>query len=176
MKTKVLFILLFVATILFVGCDFRTSDEMYAVPARPAADYNLQQAINSAMSGLDYCAPKTGTNQQIVQTVDLDGNGDLEYLLFAKGDDDHPLKIFIFDKKKDSYCLIDTISCNGSAFDRVEYIQMDNNPGVEIVVGYQLNDMLTGSLGVYSFDAGRIGQILSTNYTNFSFIINIVYF
>ena len=101
MKKRIFVTFLFAVILLFCGCELRTSDEMYAVPARPAADYNLQNAINKAMSGLDYAAPKSGTNQQIVQTADIDGNGDLEYLLFAKGDSVHPLQIFIFDKQKD---------------------------------------------------------------------------
>lgn len=167
MIKRILLCLLFAATLLLCGCGLRTADEMYAVPARPAADYNLQDAINEAMSGLDYAAPKAGTNQQIVQTVDIDGNGDVEYLLFAKGDSDNPLQIFIFDKQKDAYNLVDTISCNGSAFDRVEYVQMDEQPGNEIVIGYQLNDQLTGGLSVYTFQSGNLEQLLSTTYTQF---------
>ena len=167
MKKSLLFAMLFAAILLFCGCELRTSDQMYAVPARPAADYNLQNAINDAMAGLDYAAPKSGVNQQIVQTVDIDGNGDMEYLLFAKGDSDKPLQIFIFDKQKDTYNLVDTISCKGSAFDRVEYAQMDDTPGKEIVVGYQLNDRLTGGLSVYAFRAGNMEQLLSTTYTQF---------
>lgn len=167
MKKRIWIVVLFAAITLFCGCDLRTADEMYAVPVRPAEDYNLQNAINKAMSGLDYGAPKSGTNQEIVQTADLDGNGDPEYLLFAKGDSEHPLQIFIFDKQKDAYNLVDTISCNGSAFDRVEYVQMDDKPGMEIVVGYQLNDRLTGGLGVYTFRSGNMEQLLGSTYSQF---------
>ena len=103
MKKRILLCLIFAAILLLSGCDLRTAGEMYAVPVRPAEDYNLQDAINKAMTGLDYSAPKSGTNQQIVQTADLDGNGDMEYLLFAKGDSDRPLQIFIFDKQKQTY-------------------------------------------------------------------------
>ena len=100
MMKRILLSLLFAATLLLYGCGLRTADELYAVPVRPAEDYNLQEAINNAMSGLDYAAPKSGTNQQIVQTVDIDGNGDVEYLIFAKGDSDYPLQIFIFEYLK----------------------------------------------------------------------------
>lgn len=167
MKKRILLCLIFAAILLLSGCDLRTAGEMYAVPVRPAEDYNLQDAINKAMTGLDYSAPKSGTNQQIVQTADLDGNGDMEYLLFAKGDSDRPLQIFIFDKQKQTYHLVDTISCNGYAFDRIEYVQMDNRPGKEIVVGYQLNDRMTGGLSVYAFNAGNMEQLLSTTYSQF---------
>ena len=167
MKKRILFSLLLAATLLLCGCSLRTADEMYAVPVRPAADYDLQDAINKAMLGLDYAAPKSGTNQQIVQTADIDGNGDMEYLLFAKGDTDDPLQIFIFDKQKETYHLADTISCSGSAFDRVEYVQMDDRPGAEIVVGYQMNDRLSSGICVYSFHSGNMEQLLSTNYNQF---------
>lgn len=154
-----------VALLLFCGCDMRTVDEMFALPERPASDYNLEQAIYHAMSGLEYSAPKTGENQQIVQTADLDGNGEVEYLLFAKGEDEHPLKILIFDKLKDSYNHVDTISCNGYAFDRVEYAQIDGNPGYEIVVGSQLNGELTRNVSIYAFRVGQSAQLLNTNYS-----------
>lgn len=167
MKKRIWISLLIVATLLLCGCGLRTADEMYAVPARPEADHNLQTAINKAMSGLDYAAPRSGTNQQIVQTVDIDGNGDMEYLLFAKGDSDNPLTVFIFDKQKENYNLVDTISCKGLAFDRVEYVQMDDKPGKEIVISYQLNDQLSGGLGVYAFHSGNVEQLLSTAYTQF---------
>lgn len=167
MKKRILLCLLLAAVLLLCGCSFRTAGEMYAVPMRPAEDYHLQDAINQAMIGLDYTAPKSGTNQQIVQTADLDGNGDLEYLLFAKDDGDLHLQIFIFDKQKDSYNLVDTISCNGYAFDRVEYVQMDSTPGKEIVISYQLNDLMTGDVCVYTFHAGTMEQLLTTTYSQF---------
>lgn len=167
MNKRIWFCLLIAAALVLCGCSFRAAGEMYAVPMRPSEDYHLQDAINKAMSGLDYAAPKSGTNQQIVQTVDIDGNGDLEYLLFAKGDGDRHLQIFIFDKQKDSYNLVDTISCNGYAFDRVEYVQMDNRPGKEIVVSYYLNEQLTGGLCLYTFSAGNMEQVLSTAYSEF---------
>ena len=165
-KALFCFIAVWMCLLLF-GCDMRTVDEMYALPARPAADHNLEQVINEAMTGLDYCAPKAGNNQQIVQMADLDGNNEMECIVFAKGDDIHPLKIMIFDKKKDTYCLVDTISFNGSAFDQVEFAQIDGKSGVEIVVGRQLNDRVVRSVSVYSFRPGHFEQLLNTDYSNF---------
>ncbi len=167
MKRKLLIIALLAAVLLLCGCDMRTVDEMYALPDRPDSDYNLQNAINKAMSGLDYCAPKNGKNQQIVQSADIDGNGEEEYLLFAKGDDAQPLKILVFDKQKNAYNLVNTLAFNGTAFDRVEYVQMDDRPGVELVVGCQLNNQITGNLSVYSFRTGRMEQLLSSSYSQF---------
>ena len=67
------------------GCAMRTVEDMYRVPRRSEDYNNLQSAIDSAMTGLEYAAPVSGENQQTVQMADLDGDGMQEYLLFARG-------------------------------------------------------------------------------------------
>ncbi len=140
---------------------------MYRLPKRSEDYKDLQSAIDAAMVGMEYCAPLAGEQRQTVQMVDLDGDLDDEYLLFAKGGSDFPLRILIFDKAEDSYMHIDTIESNGFAFDVVEYVQMDNQPGMEVVVGRQLNDQVIRSLSVYTFRDGQAQQLISTNYSKF---------
>ena len=146
MRFKKKFIcLILLAALSFSGC-VRTVDQMYCLPKR-SDDYNdLQSAIDSAMQGLEYCAPLSGENQQAVQMADLDGDGIQEYLLFAKGNATLPLRILIFREIEDNYVHVQTIESNGSAFDQVEYVQMDEFAGMEIVVGSQLADQVCGQL------------------------------
>ena len=158
---------LILGAMLLSGCSFRTVDEMYRLPKRSEDYKELQIVIDTAMIGMEYCAPLAGEQRQTVQMADLDGDLDDEYLLFAKGSFDFPLRILIFDKLEDTYIHIDTIESNGSAFDLVEYIQMDNQPGVELVVGRQLNDQVIRSLSVYTFRDGQAQQMVSTNYSKF---------
>ncbi len=153
--------------LLFSGCAFRTVDEMYALPKRPDSYYDLQSVIDSAMAGLEYSAPRSGENQQTVQTADLNGDGENEYLIFAKENTQQPLRILIFQKQADNYILLDTISCNGSAFDRVEYAQMDDEPGLEIIAGRQLNDQVLRFVSVYSIVDGHAQQLLNTGYSQY---------
>lgn len=149
------------------GCAFRTVDEMYALPKRPDSYHDLQSVIDAAMSGLEYLSPRSGENQQSVQSADLDGDGENEYLIFAKENAQQPLRILIFKNQADTYVHLDTISCNGSAFDRVEYTQMDDKPGVEIIVGRQLNDQVLRFVSVYSMQNGQIQQLLNTGYSQY---------
>ena len=85
--------------VLLSGCMLKTVDQMYCLPRRSEEYYNLQSAMDQVMSGLDYCAPLQGENQQTVQMVDLTGDGQSEALVFAKGTGERPLKIFIFTKE-----------------------------------------------------------------------------
>lgn len=165
-KISICFVLILVVTLLS-GCVFSTVDEMYRLPKRSEEYRALQQAIDTAMMSLSYCAPVSGQQRQTVQTVDLDGDLDLEFVVYAKGDAELPLRMLIFDKKGEEYFHIDTIQCNGTAFDQVEYVQMDDRPGLEIVVGRQVSDQVLRSLSVYTFSGGQAEQLLSANYQRF---------
>ena len=161
------FWIVLIAALLLTGCSMRTVDEMYCLPKRSEDYKDLQSAIDGAMAGLEYCAPLTGENQQTVQMADLDGDGAQEYLLFAKGGSERPMRILIFDEQQQTFVHMTTIESNGSAFDLVEYVQMDGKPGLELVVGCQLSDQLIRSVSVYSYAAGEVEKLVSTNYTKF---------
>ncbi len=167
MKRTFHFILAGIMALLFTGCSFRSVDQMYRLPKR-SQDYNdLQTAIDSAMSGLEYCAPLKGEQRQTVQMADLDGDGQNEYLLFAKGGSDTPLRILIFDYQDGKYVHMDTIESTGTAFDQVEYVQMNAQGGMEVVVGRQVSDQVLGSVSVYTFSGGEAEQLVTTSYTKF---------
>ncbi len=166
-KTVNIIAFILLAALLLTGCSMRTVDEMYCLPKRSERYGDLQSAIDSAMSGLQYCAPLSGENQQTVQTADLDGDGVGEYLVFAKGSSERPLRILIFRELDEGIVLMDTIESNGTAFDLVEYVQMDGISGMEIVVGSQLSDQVLRSVSVYSFSEEKSQQLVSANYTKF---------
>ncbi len=159
--------MLVLGAMLLSGCTFRTVDEMYRLPKRSESYKDLQSVIDAAMTGMEYCAPLAGEQRQTVQMADLDGDAEDEYLLFAKGGSDLPLRILIFDKSGDDFVHIDTVESSGYAFDLVEYVQMDGKPGLEMVVGRQLNDQVIRSLSVYHFTDGQVQQLVSTNYSKF---------
>lgn len=167
MKKRICVLLILAAACLLCACQIRTVDQMYRVPKRPESYDDLQSVIDSAMEGMEYSAPRAGENQQTVQMADLDGDGVREYLLYAKNDGDKPLRILIFAQHSDGYVLLDTISCTGSAFDLVEYVQMDGTGGMEIVVGCQISQDVPRSVCVYTLEQGSIRQLFSTNYSKF---------
>ena len=162
-------LIVFLSSLLLIlsGCAMTTVDQMFQLPKRSEEYNNLQSAIDDAMSGLSYCAPTAGENQQTVQMADLDGDGENEYLLFAKGTQDNPLKILLFRETEGEFVNIDTISANGTAFDMVEYVDMDERPGVELLVGHKLSEQMLHTVTAYTFDNGSFVQLTTANYTKF---------
>ena len=166
MRKKYL-VLLLAAMLLLSGCSMRTADQMYAIPKRSERYMDLQNQIDGAMDGLSYCAPLSGENRQTVQMADLNGDGTQEYLVFAKGSSERPLRILIFAQQAEEIVLWDTIESNGTAFEQIEYVNMDDVPGAELVVGCQLSDQLMRSVSVYHFPGGKAQRLLNTNYSKY---------
>lgn len=167
MKRSFIIICSFVmAALLFSGCAMTTVDGMYQIPKRSDNYNSLQSAIDQAMSGMVYCAPLAGENRQTVHVADLDGDGIDEYLLFAKCNQEKPLRILVFQKIDNVYVNIDVVECNGSGFDQVEYVDMDGG-GVEVIIGCQLNNQVIRSATVYSFSQNDLIPMITVNYTKF---------
>ncbi len=159
--------LILLAALLLCGCQMRTVDQMYAPPKR-SDDYNsLQTVISQSMTGMEYSAPISGDNQQIVQMADLNGDDVMECLLFAKGGDNLPMHIMVFSMVNEEYVHTQTIDLPGSAFDKVEYALIDDQPGMEIVVGTQVSDQVSRSVSVYSFATGEAEQLVTEDYVSF---------
>lgn len=168
MKKPILLALVMTLGLLLGGCALQTVDEMYAIPRRSEEYSNLQSAIDSAMYGLTYSAPVSGEHQQSVQMADLDGDGVDEYLVFAQGAFAKPLQILVFHQMEDGSCkLIEVIENAGTAFEQVEYVDMDDKPGMELVVGCRVSEQIPRNLSVYSFSEGNSQLMLMVGYTRF---------
>lgn len=156
------FVLLIAMT--FSGCVMRTVDELYCLPKRTQANNDLQAVIDNAMANLTYCPPLSGENRQTVQPVDLDGDGVDEYVVLAKNNAAEPLKILVFCQNGTGYALMDTISAYGFAFDSIEFTNVDDHPGAEIIGGRQV-DGAVRSVAVYSLYTGFARLLLEANYS-----------
>lgn len=168
MKRKMQMLLLILAALLLSGCTMRTVEQMYTPPKRSEEYKELQEAIDTAMYGMTYCSPQSGENQQSVQMADLDGDGQDEYLVFAKGATEKPLQVLIFKQDTEGNVrTMDTIGFNGLSFEQVEYVEFDEHPGCELVIGIQVSDQVMRSIAVYSFYSGDAQQILLNAYSKF---------
>ena len=169
MKKRIFLLTLMLATaLLFTGCAMRTVGEMYALPKRSEEFNEMQSAIDTAMYGMTYASPQSGENQQTVQMADLDGDGKDEILVFAKGASEKPLQVLIFTHDKNGRVrTMETIGSNGLAFEQVEYVDFDDQPGKELVVGIRVGDQVQRSVSVYTFRNGDAELILMNGYSKF---------
>ena len=168
MKNRIkITLMLFCVVLLLTGCTMRTVDEMYRLPRRSESDDNLQSTIDEAMAGLNYAAPIAGENQQTVQMADLNGDGKTEYIVFARDNANKAIRILIFDQAKENFRLFAMIESHGSAFEQVEYVDIDGKPGLEMVVGRQVSDQILRSLSIYTFSDGTPEQMMTASYLKF---------
>lgn len=168
MKSKKWILLLLTAvTVLFAGCSMRTIDQMYCLPKRSEGYLNLQSAVDSAMSGLEYHAPISGEYQQPVQLMDLNGDGADECIVFARGGGEKPLKILIFTQVNGKYIHTDTLENYGTAFDQVQYVHFSNRNGYDLILGRQLSDQTVRPVSVYTMSKGKMAHLLTTQYARF---------
>jgi len=59
---------------------------------------------------------------------------------------------------------METIGSNGLAFEQVEYVNFDDQPGCELVVGIRVGDQVQRSVSVYTFKNGDAGLMLMNVY------------
>lgn len=167
-KRILLLLLIALAASLFTGCAMRTVEEMYELPKRSEEFREMQSAIDMAMYGMEYASPQSGENQQTVQMADLNGDGLEEILVFAKGATEKPLQVLIFTQDADGKVrTMETIGSNGLAFEQVEYVDFDNHPGCELVVGIRVSDQVLRSVAVYTFRNGDAELLLLNGYSKF---------
>ena len=166
MKKRIWLLVTVLTALLLTGCAMRTVEEMYALPKRSEEYKELQAAIDTAMYGMTFSSPQSGEHQQTVQMADLDGDGVDEYLVFAKGATERPLQVLIFQQDENGKVrTMDTIGFNGQAFEQVEYVDFDDQPGKELIVGFQVSDQVLRSVAVFTFRGGSAELLLMNGYT-----------
>ncbi len=159
--------LLLAATLLLTSC-MKPVDQLYRLPKRSDEFTELQAAIDEAMVGLSYSAPRSGENQQAVQMADLDGDGAAEYLVYAKSESQSVLSVLVFAQSEGGYDLAQEIQCKGTSFDMVEYAQLDDRAGDELILGSQLSEKVQRNAEIYTFtDKLDMDLLLSARYAEF---------
>lgn len=144
------------------GCSVKSADDLCALPRHPDSGSELQTAIDAVMTkDFHYCAPVSGENRQSVQLEDLDGDGETEAVVFTKTDGEDPLRAFVFDLVDGRYQNVAVLAGAGSDFSTVEYLEIDGSPGLEMILGRQLNGQLLMSFDVYQMRDGQMQPLLA---------------
>ena len=168
MKGRAKILSLILCFLLLTGCYAFGNDEFYSLPKRSEQYRALQTAVEAAMDGGAYSPPVAGPNRQAVQQVDLDGDGHEEVLVFCKQEGEHPLKLLLLKRDNDDYRLIATLEGDGTAFDSVQYAQIDGQPGQEILLSRRIGEQVQQFLSVYTLINDAPKELLSTGYNAYT--------
>ena len=167
MKAK-LIVPLVLLVLLLTGCYSFDSDSLYALPLRSEEYRALQSAVESALGSGSYSAPVSGDNPQPVQQMDLDGDGQEEVLVFCKMDGERPLRVLIFRREEERFTLACTLDGDGTAFDSVQYAQVDGQPGMEILVSRRIGEQVQQYVSVYTLTDGKAQELMSSGYAAYT--------
>lgn len=166
---RMLLAVLFGAMMLLAGCTLQ-SESLYALPERSPTYRELEKAVQTAKGSASYSAPVSGTNRSAIQQQDLDGDGVNEFLVFCKIDGVRPLRVLIFHGIEDRYELMCTLESDGTAFDSVQYSQIDGQPGQEILISRRIGEQVQPFLSVYTMNGKNARELLSSAYTAYSVV------
>lgn len=171
MKRRMIFAALLCALLALglSGCLFKPVNALYTLPQQPPEYDALQSELDRLLAtGMQYSAPASGDNLQAVQMADLTGDGVDEVLVFLKASGEKPLQVYIYEKQGGQYENIAVLTSSGSSFDRVDYVQLDGAPGLEIILGTQVSAQVLQSLHAYTLQSGGAAELLSTNYFRYT--------
>lgn len=144
------------------SCSLKGESELFTLPRMSNDNLVLQSAIDAVLAdGAAFSAPISGQNQQNIQLMDIDDDGEKEALAFFKTDTEKPLKIYIFKKISNIYENTAIIEGVGTGFVSVDYIQLDGEPGLELLVSRQVSDQVQRSLTAYKVDGSTVTTVMS---------------
>ena len=152
------------------GCFFQTGEELYSLPQPPDEYLELQNVIESVLSsGAEYSAPTSGSNRQNVQLRDIDGDGQDEALAFFRSSEDSkPLKIYIFRMADEVYETQAVIEGDGTSIDSLNYIDLNGDGKLELIVGWKVSEDIPKALTVYRLTDGGVEEVTSKYYNQYT--------
>ena len=164
---KALFILFFILAL--TACATSSADDLYALPQGADEYVQLQQQLNVLLSqGAEYSPPISGNYRQAVQFEDLDKDGNDEAIVFLNmTGESKPLKVYVYQKVEDEFIKVAVIEGEGTSFESVNYIDMNNDGAKEIVVGRQISTSVK-ILTAYSTKEFQMSAIINTDYIEYS--------
>ena len=154
--------------LLLSGCNALESRNLYALPQRSEGYRALQNAVESAVGNGSFSAPMSGANRQAIQQADLNGDGLDEILVFCKREGEHPLKVLIFRCVEEQFEQLCVLEGDGTAFDSVQYAQIDGLPGQEVLLTRRIGEQLQQFLTVYTMDGKEIKEMMSASCSAYS--------
>ncbi len=155
--------------LLLASCAFKSTDKLLTPPQGSSEYEQLQKKIDKLIAtGAEYSPPISGTYRQSVQLEDIDGDGTKEALVFLNvPTESKPLKIYIYKETDGEYTEVAVLEGEGTNVDSVNYIDLNGDGALEIVVGRQISTSIK-MLTIYSARNLEMSIVTSVDYLEYS--------
>lgn len=159
------------AMITLSGCSFSTDTESLLSPPRPTGElYNIQQALDKSV-GEKYTLkyPTSGENRSAIILKDLDGDGEEAAVALYSTVKDNivSMHINLITKGADGWQSAGDFKYVASGVESVEFVDIDGDGTMEIIVGWAVYGNVDKALCVYSAAQDRFVQRINEKFTNY---------
>jgi len=173
-RSLLLCILCMILPYALTGCsyiNFNTDDIM--TPPKPAGElYNIQQALeDSVKTPIQLKYPTSGEHRSAFTLIDLDGDSKNEVVAFyltSPNTQKSSMHISLISYQSESWVHTGDITVNAADVASVNFVDLDSDGKLEIVVGWWMYSQVDRMISVYTVKNGKLVGRLSEPFTNFT--------
>ena len=166
---KLLAVICAMSVLFLSGCSMMSLDgsDIMCPPKATGSNAVIQKLIDKQTSG-DYVLkyPKNGLTRSSIVMHDLDCDGDEDAIAFysdKNGENIHALFALCVEN---NYTVIEDVTFESSAIDRIDFANLDSKGNDEIIIGYAEKTTSMSSFDVFSFDEKLKKHETSFRYTS----------
>lgn len=166
---KKLSVILLIFTLLFAGCANSMPTDLFAVPEMSEMHRALLDTVESVRAeGFEYAEPRSGFNRQPLQTMDLDGDGEEEGIVFLRDVvDTYKTFIYVFENSNSAFSVFDIIESDERDIYTVSYSELIGN-GYEIIVEWGAQGDGAHPITAYTLESDGIKKVFDVSAMQYS--------
>ena len=166
---KLLAVICTMSVLFLSGCSMMSLDgsDIMCPPKATGSNAVIQKLIDKQTSG-DYVLkyPKNGLSRSSIVMQDIDSDGDEDAVAFYCDKSGENIHALFVECVENDYSVIEDVTFESSAIDRIDFANLDNKGNAEIIIGYCMKTSSVNSFDVFSFDEKLERQSTSFTYTS----------
>lgn len=166
---KLLAVICTMSVLFLSGCSMMSLDgsDIMCPPKATGSNAVIQKLIDKQTSG-DYVLkyPKNGLSRSSIVMQDIDSDGDEDAVAFYCDKSGENIHALFVECVENDYSVIEDVTFESSAIDRIDFANLDNKGNAEIIIGYCMKTSSVNSFDVFSFNEKLERQSTSFTYTS----------
>lgn len=162
-KTVFIFIIIF-NLIICIGCN--QNELLMEAPKLPDDQQEIRELLKHLLKpDARLTAVNNGTNKNAIQFIDLDQDGHEEAIVnYILENDSAPLRCLILKKGSKGWETVGEAKGIGYSIDRIDYQDITGDGQKEIIIGWQLGDLMTKGVSVYRLYDDNLEEVFVDYY------------